>query len=364
MPRALALVVMLTISLVGASASAHQLPRSYCTVHTAPGGIDVAVQTAGHLLVQPLGLASASPDEAALRRAAPRLVQQIRDHVSARTPVGACSARADTPEIVDADGEPGASVTLHFSCPSGRVTLHNSWRLDVDPSSETVCAIDGAAWVFRLGNVERDVGTPPTLAQTLGNFVMLGIRHVASGIDHVLFVISLLVAAALATRARSFGSALRAVAGVVTGFTLGHSVTLIGAGLGLFRLDPRFTESVIALSIVYVGVENVIKKEIRGRALTAAVFGLVHGFGFASVLADIELPRRGTVAALVSFNVGVEIAQLAIVVLAFPLLSFASRRPWYRRAVMVPISVAVAIVASIWFVKRAAGLSFLPFLGA
>lgn len=365
MPRRFVpLLLALALSCWAGGASAHALPRSYCTVATVPGGIDVSVETAGHLLAAPLGLSSRHPDDKVLRDAAPRFVQQIEDHVQASTPAGPCQVQAQPAKVIHDRSEPALEVILHFSCPAGPVTLRNTWRLDVDPSSETVCAINGSAWVFRPGMTERVVGTPPTLGQVLENFVVLGMKHVESGIDHILFVIGLLLAAALATRERSMGSATRAVAGVVTGFTLGHSITLIAAGLGVVRLPSRFTESAIALSIVAVGVENIVRHEIRGRFFTAALFGLVHGFGFASVLADIELPSRGTVAALVSFNVGIELAQLVIVVVAFPPLAFASRRVWYRKRVMVPLSAAVALVAAVWFVKRALALDFLPWLGS
>ncbi len=362
--RAVPLLFALALVYWANGAAAHVLPRSYCTVDTAPGGIDVSVETAGHLLAAPLGLSSRRPDEQVLRDATPRFVQQIEDHVQARTPAGPCKVKADPAELIHDQGEPALKVMLHFSCPSGPVTLRNTWRLDVDPGSETVCAINGSAWVFRPGMTEREVGTPPTLGQVLENFVVLGMKHVESGIDHILFVIGLLLAAALATRQKSLGSATRAVAAVVTGFTLGHSITLICAGLGVVRLPSRFTESAIALSIVIVGVENIVRREIRGRFFTAALFGLVHGFGFASVLADIELPSRGTVAALVSFNVGIELAQLIIVVIAFPPLALASRRVWYRKRVMVPLSAAVALIAAVWFVKRALALDILPWLGS
>jgi hydrogenase/urease accessory protein HupE len=141
-------------------------------------------------------------------------------------------------------------------------------------------------------------------------------------------------------------------------------VTLILAGLELVRLSPRFTESAIALSIVVVGVENVFSHQIRWRFWTASVFGLVHGFGFAAVLADTELPRRGAVWALLAFNVGIELAQLSIVVAIFPLLALSARKRWYRRAVLVPVSAAVAAIALVWFVKRAAAVEFLPWLGS
>jgi hypothetical protein len=94
------------------------------------------------------------------------------------------------------------------------------------------------------------------------------------------------------------------------------------------------------------------------------LFGLVHGFGFASVLAETELPRRGAVWALLAFNVGIELAQLAIVLVLFPVLTLLARRDFYRSGILVPSSATVALLATVWFVKRAAGLDFLPWLGS
>lgn len=357
-------LVALLVILWSSTALGHQLGRSYCTVRTVPGGVDVTVETTAAHLVPSLGLSSRTPSAEELRMARPRLFQQLEDRVQARTPGGACQVEPGSYQIVSREGEPAVAAELHFACPAGPVTLRNSWRLDVDPASESVCAIDGAAWVFRIGAEERAIGTPPRMTSVLGSFVKLGMLHVFSGVDHVLFVIALLVAAALVCRQRSVARGYRTMAGIVTGFTLGHSVTLIAAGLGWVRMDPRITESIIALSIVVVGIENLVRRDARFRTLTAALFGLVHGFGFATVLAETELPRRGAVWALLSFNVGIELAQLCIVTVVFPLLALAARRKWYERAVLVPISAAVAIVAAIWFVKRATGASFLPWLGS
>jgi hypothetical protein len=130
------------------------------------------------------------------------------------------------------------------------------------------------------------------------------------------------------------------------------------------RLDSRLTESVIALSIVVVGVENIVRSEVRWRMLTATLFGLVHGFGFATVLAETELPRRGAVWALLAFNLGIELAQLLIVLVLFPPLALAARRSWFRSGVLIPVSATVALLASLWFVKRAGQLEFLPWLGS
>jgi hydrogenase/urease accessory protein HupE len=356
-------IVFLLVLLVTFRASAHALGRSYCTVTTVPGGIDVTIETGVDHLPPSTGVApNASEQELGAARA--RIFEAQRSQVSARTPAGPCTPADEKFEVVTREGALAVAATLRFSCPQGAVTLRNAWRTDIDAASEIVCAIDGSAWTFRRGLEERDVGTPPTLTEVIGRFVKSGMIHVFGGIDHVLFVIVLIVAAARSSRDEKLGAGLKRVAWVVTGFTLGHSVTLIGAGLGVLRLEPRITESVIALSIVAVGLENVLKKEIKWRSLTAMIFGLVHGFGFASVLAETELPRRGAVYALLAFNVGIELAQLAIVGVAFPLLLFAARKAWYERALLRPVSIGVSVLASFWFVKRAAEIEFWPWLGS
>jgi hydrogenase/urease accessory protein HupE len=356
-------LIVLAISLVATPVFAHQTGRSYCTVKTVPGGIDVGIETAFSHLAPAAGITGNAPSEAEVSARKNELLAKARADVSARTANGACSTGEPSFQLVERDGERATSLRLSFSCPSGAVTLRNAWRFDVDPQAENVCAIDGAAWVFRPGLEEKDVGAPPSFSSMLGNFVRLGTHHVFTGIDHVLFVIALLVAAARASRDESVMKGLKGMAAEVTGFTLRHSVTLIAAGLELVRLDSRITESVIALSIVVVGVENIVRKEVRWRALTATLFGLVHGFGFASVLSETELPPRGAVWALFSFNVGIELAQLIIVALVFPLLAFAARRGWYEKRLLVPVSGAVALLATVWFVKRATGSEFLPWIG-
>lgn len=348
---------------IASVAFAHQTGRSFCTVRTVPGGVDVGIETAFSHLAPAAGLVGQSLNDDQVNAVRQKLIEKARADITAKSSGGTCTASEPSFELTNREGEPAVAMKLGFSCPSGLVTLRNAWRFDVDPLAENVCAIDGSAWVFRPGLEEREVGRPPSFSGMLGNFVRLGAHHVFTGLDHVLFVIALLVAAARASRDKTLGQGLKSVAGVVTGFTLGHSVTLIAAGLDIVRLDSRITESVIALSIVVVGVENILRKEVTWRAVTATLFGLVHGFGFASVLAETELPPRGAASALLSFNVGIELAQLSIVAVVFPVLARASRKQWYEKRVLIPISGIVALLATVWFVKRATGAELLPWLG-
>jgi HupE / UreJ protein len=324
-------------------AQAHVAHTSYCTAHTVAGGVDIELEV-----------------PVALARQSAQPLRDVEGHVRATTPRGECALAARGPSLTE---RPGSAVFgLEFSCPEGPITLSCDYGMDVDRTAEVVCAIDGNAHVFRQGALDNVVGTPPTMLAQLGGFVRLGTLHVFTGLDHVLFVVSLLLGAASAA-ASDARRTLRHVVGIVTGFTVGHSVTLIAAALGIVRLPTALTESLIALSIVIVAVHNLSEENPRGRALTSACFGLIHGFGFASALAEIGLPRRGTVATLLSFNVGIELAQLLLVFACFPALVWARRRPWFRRRLFVPACCLIAGVAGLWFVKRAFGLSLLPWLG-
>ena len=148
---------------------------------------------------------------------------------------------------------------------------------------------------------------------------------------------------------------------IVTAFTVAHSITLTLATLEVVSLPSRWVEATIAASVVLAALNN-LRPVFRGRRWTMAFgFGLVHGFGFASVLADLGLPRDALALALVGFNLGVEAGQLAIVAAFLP-LAFALRRSvFYRRVVLWGGSLAIAAIAAAWFVERAFDLEFMPF---
>jgi hypothetical protein len=198
-------------------------------------------------------------------------------------------------------------------------------------------------------------------------YVEEGVWHIWIGFDHILFLLSLLLPAVMVWRARRwqpaerFGLAFWDVARIVTSFTLAHSITLSLATLGYVALPSRWVEASIAASVVLAALNNVFTVFHGRRWVMAFVFGLIHGFGFASVLADLGLPQNALVLALVGFNVGVELGQLAIV-LAFLPLAFALRRTaFYRRAVMVGGSLMIAALAAIWLAERIFEFKVLPF---
>jgi hydrogenase/urease accessory protein HupE len=195
-----------------------------------------------------------------------------------------------------------------------------------------------------LDNRTRTAFFSPTTGsnwQTFVRFLWLGIQHIATGYDHLAFLLGLLIATA----------SMRSLVKVVTSFTVAHSITLGLATFSIVVLPSRFTESMIAASIVYVGVENLIRGRAIERYRVTFLFGLVHGFGFSNVLREMQLPRTNLALSLFSFNLGVEVGQLIFVVLLFPAIDdlIQSGRTWLRPAV----SAVIALLATYWFIQRA-----------
>jgi hypothetical protein len=192
-----------------------------------------------------------------------------------------------------------------------------------------------------------------------------GIWHIWIGFDHILFLLSLLLPSVLIYSAgrwqanTKFGSAFWEVFKIATAFTLAHSITLSLAALEVIQLPSRWVESAIAASVVAAALNNIFPVVQGKRWLVALLFGLVHGFGFASVLLDLGLPKDSLLIALVAFNVGVELGQLAIVSAFLP-IAFRVRDTWlYKRALLVGGSAAIAALASIWLTERAFDLELL-----
>lgn len=198
-------------------------------------------------------------------------------------------------------------------------------------------------------------------------FFAEGIRHIVTGYDHMLFLLCLLLPSVVRRTASGpqpvaqLRDAVWPVAGIVTAFTVAHSITLCLAALNLVSLSPAVIEPAIAVTIVLAALDNVLPIFPVRRVVVAFVFGLVHGFGFASVLAELGLPRADFAWALFQFNLGIEAGQLAIVVLATTAL-FALRR-WraYAPVVVGGGSAAAIAIGVVWLIERTANVSILPF---
>ena len=189
---------------------------------------------------------------------------------------------------------------------------------------------------------------PPGAGETLRRFLALGVTHILPfGLDHVLFVAGL---ALLSPR-------LAPLLLQVTAFTLAHTLTLALSSYGVVSLPSRLVEPLIALSIVYVGVENAVSPRLRpSRLVLVFAFGLLHGLGFAGVLAEMGLPDRHHLLALLAFNVGVELGQLAVIALVSGALALWALRGGDRRALVRTASLGIAAIGLFWTVERALGL--------
>jgi hypothetical protein len=199
----------------------------------------------------------------------------------------------------------------------------------------------------------------------LAQFFVQGVWHIWIGFDHILFLLALLLPLVL-VRERGrwrpvdrFGQALREVLWVVTSFTAAHSITLSLAALGLVTLPSRLVESAIAVSVVVAALNNLVPLFNHGRWMVAFGFGLIHGFGFASVLAELGLPQGALVLSLVGFNLGVEAGQLAIVSAFLPIAYLLRRTTFYRRGVLVGGSVLTMVLALVWLAERALDLKLI-----
>jgi len=205
--------------------------------------------------------------------------------------------------------------------------------------SETI--LDAAHPSMSSSKPEQTMGVGKVISQ----FVQLGIMHIFTGPDHILFILGLIL----------LGGSLKSLLKTVTAFTVAHSITLSIAATGLWAPPSRFVEPLIALSIVAVAFENLRRK--RGvkdwRPLIAFAFGLIHGFGFAGGLVEAGLPHGAVGWALASFNVGVECAQASIVLSVAPLLAVLARvKPIASYRFVTTGSVAIALAGAVWFVER------------
>ena len=178
----------------------------------------------------------------------------------------------------------------------------------------------------------------------IGRYVLVGFHHIIpEGQDHILFVLGLFL----------FSARIKPLLWQVSAFTLAHSITLGLALYGVIRLPSSVTEPLIAASIVFVAVENIFGKGLQAwRYAIVFCFGLIHGLGFASAFANAGLPRQDFLIGLVGFNLGVECGQLTVIAGAFLAVGWFRHRPWYRKAIVIPASSVIALVAAFWTIQR------------
>lgn len=239
---------------------------------------------------------------------------------------------------------------------------------DVPAASHTITwryGLTFASYAFTVGLDGQSVGTTTWIAgdevtpafvidtiprrqsrvQTALTYFGLGFRHIVpNGVDHILFVLGIFL----------FSRRVRPMLAQISAFTVAHSITLGLAVYGVLKLPPSVVEPLIALSIVYVAVENLLTSDLKPwRIALVFAFGLLHGMGFAGALGDLALPRWEFLTGLVTFNAGVEAGQLTVIAVAsVALTGWFGSREWYRRRIVIPGSAGIALVALYWTVQR------------
>jgi len=353
MTRALYIVCVLILGLSALSqiATAHPVPFSFLDVYLTPTGIQASLVLHDFDVAHELGI---SPPE---RLRDPALLAErlasIRALVAERLHIVAdgkeLTPQWGMPEVLAERQAVRVSMQLQGVTPL-RLGI-SALMFPYDPMHQTFVNIYENGEITRQVILNRSQQQTEYLAGTrqdplavISRFVPEGIHHILIGPDHLLFLIGLLL----------MGGSMRRLLIVVTAFTVAHSVTLSLAALDIFTPPARLIEPAIALSIVYVGFDNLLVKEGRDvRAWIAFAFGFIHGFGFANVLREMDLPRSALGWSLFSFNLGVEIGQMAVVlVVANALAILRARNERVGRLVAFAGSIVVILAGSFWFFQR------------
>ena len=360
---AAALLALASLLVCSITAQGHQIgltnvriaigPDRAVDVEIAMKGSDVdraagtSVLDAGTDLVRPASLAAATAT----------ILAYIQSHaVVLGGDEALCRPRAGT---VAADGD-GVVVRTPWSCAgvADPLRYRSTVLIDVSPDARQVVLIGASA------DAEQDLldasrtetaltgAAPPSLLRVAARYVEAGIEHIFLGYDHIAFLISVVL----------WARRLWPVVKIVTAFTIAHSITLSLAALDVVQIPSAVVEPAIAASIVYVAAENFVSRDVEKRWRVTFCFGLIHGFGFAGALQEFGLPREALVPALASFNIGVEIGQIAIVSLVMPvLLTLDLLLARGRRAGVLPYRPAAAVygasaviigLGSYWFLAR------------
>ncbi len=371
-PGLLALALLLWRAL---PAHAHSSSITQSTIDVSDDRLTVAyrLEIEPRDMAEVLGLAPGTdPTDAQVQAGRPRMLEHVLSHVEVRDGEVPCPPEPGDVAIVNA-GSRLVVVTWRARCPApmSRLVVVYSLFSEIDPQFRALVRArhGGEQAVAELGasgnRFTWDLGAPPPSGFL--DFVESGVEHILFGFDHVAFLLTLLLtlvvwrADGVVWERRRLRHALRDTAFLVTSFTVAHSITLIAASLGWISAPGPLVESVIALSIIFVALENVIRPEAGYRLLIAFGFGLVHGLGFASMLAAL-LPPDSVIVPLLAFNLGVELGQLSIVIVLLPLLHglvWLIGAPTYRRWFLSISSAILAVLGTLWLIERAFGLELL-----
>lgn len=256
------------------------------------------------------------------------------------------------PQTGDTEVARISTLTLRGALPPGAQALTWQWAEVFGPivlRTETDVAEEGYAAFLAAGETSEPIAVtgqqPRSGWAVFIDYIGIGFEHILPlGLDHILFVIGLFL---LSTK-------LRPLLVQVTAFTLAHTVTLALGMAGIVDIPGSIVEPIIAASIVYVAIENILSPTLtRWRPFVVFGFGLLHGLGFAGVLTEFGIPDGQFVTALIGFNIGVELGQLTVIAICFALVgAWFGNASWYRRGIIIPGSVIIALIGTYWFIER------------
>lgn len=256
------------------------------------------------------------------------------------------------PEVGDTELIRDSTIIISGLVPAGANQMIFGWSKSFGALIVRVTTIEGAEGYtayLQNGQLSDSISvegvTPQSGVSVFADYIVIGFAHILpKGLDHILFVVGLFLLSAQ----------LRPLLWQISAFTMAHTITLAMGMFGVVTVPAGIVEPLIAASIVYVAVENIVMSGLSPwRPFVVFGFGLLHGLGFASVLAEVGIVRSQFVTGLIGFNVGVEIGQLTVIAICFILVGFWFRnKTWYRRGVTIPLSVIVAVIGAFWLLER------------
>lgn len=368
--RMTVLWVFTSLMLTSTPASAHSLSVAYVDISVPTDGsapvIEYDVSVRDLALAVPL---DANRDEEVtwgeVLEARGHLESLARTGLSLTSLEGPCALELDTLGIRRYDE--GAFVALRFEadCPGTRgLRFQYDALVDQDRQHRAVVTSrrggETATAILTHANPQLEIGNVGTRAapSPFSVFLREGLHHILIGYDHLAFLVCLLLPAALVRDRDTWrpGEGLRrglfGVLGIVTAFTVAHSITLSLAALGWVTPHARAVELAIAGTVILAALNNVWPVVVRRVWLVGFVFGLIHGFGFAGALGELQMPKDARLWSLLGFNLGVEAGQVVVVCVLLPVLFAVRKRRWYASVVLPAVSLGIAVLAACWFWQR------------
>ena len=359
------LTVMLTV--ISTNSLAHQLSTSYITLNNDvnknqyTGDWQINIADLEHVVSLDLDL-NGQITWAEIKTKRRSIDQFISDNLSVTQTSQKCSVTSNGKYQLDNHfNQPYLVVPLLFNCQNdSSITFTYNAFFKTDANHKSILNINNVSRVFSIDDSQQEFNfEQSSYLNTFTQYVYQGVLHIWIGIDHILFLIALLLTCVL-TRVNgswqgitSKKEIIKHTAWIVTAFTLAHSITLTATALNFVSPNSRWVELGIAISVLFAALNNVWPVVIRLGWLTFA-FGLLHGMGFASVLGELGLSSDYQLLSILAFNLGVEIGQLSILLVALPLLIWMRTYTWYQKWVMPfgSIAIAIAITALQWSAER------------